>query len=301
MYKFTAIFVGILLTLLLGSCRHKEATAEQARIPINRLDRALALGSELTAGEVEALNIWLNATGDSMSIRANSPAVQFFQPAIDSLLPSLEAVECELAKRLPSDSLRIYGMIIPYRQSVVTADGGIVLVGLNHYLGSDFEGYRGFIPDYLRHRKVPQRLAADIHEARLHQLFPPEYTSDSPTLLNQLMYQGAVLMECGIEGLFTPEQLTAIKAHEADIWQALIRQDLLYSSDPLVAAKLLQPAPASSLVSPELPGQAVLYNALQLARAYSQATGKTPQEMLRSHYYNDNKSLILSQYSPSNH
>lgn len=296
--KATSILWTLFLTMLLGSC-HK-AIKEDPRIPIIRLDQTLAKADSLSPDQAEVINLWLNITGDSSNILAESPAVKFFQPAIDSLLPDLSKIECDLAQRLPSDSLRIYGMIIPYRQSIITANDGVVLVGLNHYLGSDFKGYRGFIPDYLLHRKVPQRMAADIHEARIHQLFPHEYSTTPPTLLNQLMYQGAILLQCGIDGLFTPQQFAIIEEHEADIWQALIKQDLLYSRDPLVAAKLLQPSPASTMLGPDIPGQAALYNALQIARAYSQATGQTPAEMLRTHFYNNNQSLITSQYSPQN-
>ncbi len=229
-----------------------------------------------------------------------------FGPDVERLLPPLDSVEAVLGRALgPNSGVTLYGVIIPYRQSVITTPGGHIYIGLNHYLGEDYEGYRGIFPSYLRHRKTISRLPSEVMQARIASLFPPEFGAN-PTLLNRLLYQGALLQAANdnmdapdstIIGL-TPEELKWCEENEAALWQSLVGHDLLYSTDPSVADRLLRPAPNSNLLSGNAPGQAALFLALKIVRAYTKETGVSARQILETKAYNDNQTLIKSKYAP---
>lgn len=229
-----------------------------------------------------------------------------FGPDVERLLPPLDSVEAVLGRALgPNSGVTLYGIIIPYRQSIITTPGGHIFIGLNHYLGADYAGYRGVFPSYLRHRKDIVRLPVEVMQARMASLFPPEYGAN-PTLLNRLLYQGALLQAANenmdapdstLIGL-TPDELKWCEENEAALWKSLVGHDLLYSTDSTVADRLLQPAPNSNLLSGNAPGQAALFLALKVIRAYTKETGVSARQILENKAYNDNQTLIKSKYAP---
>lgn len=229
-----------------------------------------------------------------------------FAPDIARLLPPLDSVERVLGQALGENSgVRLYGVIIPYRQSVITTPGGDIFIGLNHYLGADYEGYRGIFPSFVRHRKSIERLPTDVMLARIAALYPAEF-GPSPTLLNRLIYQGALLEtanermrapDASLLGL-TPDEIKWCEENEGNIWLTMIDRDLLYSTDPTVAERLLSPAANSNLINANAPGQAALFTAVRLVRAFVDKTGFSPREILEKKLYNDNQTLIKSQYAP---
>ncbi len=235
-----------------------------------------------------------------------SRADSVFAPDIERLLPPLDSVEAVLGRALgPESGVKLYGVVIPFRQSIITAPGGVIYIGLNHYLGKDYEGYKGVFPSYVRHRKSIDRLPVDVMQARMASLYPPEFSA-SPTLLNRLIYQGA-LLEAANEKIaapdstllgLTPDELKWCEENEGNIWLTLIDRNLLYSTDAAIADRLIQPAANSNMINANAPGQAVLYTALKLTRAYEKETGNTARQILENKLYNDNQTLIKSQYAP---
>lgn len=272
------------LFLLLASC-NKQPAAEPKRI----LEPDSAARVELRA-----------------IIGPTEKADSAFSPDVERLLPPLDSVEAILGKVLgPNSGVTLYGVIIPYRQSIITTPGGHIFIGLNHYLGADYEGYKGVFPSYLRHRKTISRLPVDVMQARIASLFPPEYGAN-PTLLTRMLYQGALLEAANdkmgapdqtLLGL-TEEELNWCQENEAEIWKAMMARELLYSTDSSVADRLLQPAPNSNLLSGNAPGQAALFTAVRIIRSFCKKTGTSPRQILEEKLYNDNQTLIKSEYAP---
>ncbi len=280
------LFFAILL--LLGCKKEAQTTPQATPQPILQPDEAAR--AELTS-----------------IIGPISPAADsIFGAAVAQLLPPLDSVEAELGHALgPESGVTLYGVIIPYRQSILTTPEGHIYIGLNHYLGADYEGYQGAFPQYLRQRKSISRLPIDVMQAYTAAQFPAEY-GDSPTLLNRMLYQGA-LLEAANERLqapdstllgYTAEEMKWCEENEGNLWQSLLSQDLLYSTDSQVADRLLSPAANSNLLSGNAPGQAAQFLAVKIVRAYSEKTGSSPREILENKLYNDNQTLIKSEYAP---
>lgn len=292
-----------LLALLLSAC------ADDVSRPVGRLDLAVADPSTpLDADFGEAFADWQQIIGfnGSRADYAALPAVRAFEPLVRREITSLDSVERVLGAALADfPDARLYAVVSPFNRTVVTHPDGRVFIALNHYLGSDSEAYEGF-PDYLRRLKTPARLPVDVVEAVVAAAVNERPAPDA-ALVNRLLYRGAILdaasralgpgtSDAVLLGM-TPDELMWCRAYEARIWQTLIERKLLYSADPAETERLMRPAPRASLINPDAPGATALYIALQLARSYRDANPDEP--LLENGRFNDNQSLIKSNYNPA--
>lgn len=301
-----------LLVLLLAAYGCSGEAPQASPRHIERLDlMSTDTVTPISSADSVTLAQWIAFAAGPDSTRrlyAESLPVRTFAPDIIAFLPPLDSVEQVLGNALANDTtVKLFGVISPYNQSILTVPGGNIYIGLNHYLGADYGGYRGAIPYFLRHRKDIKRMPIDVMQARFAEQYPPEFTSES-TLLNRMLYQGALLLavkrslpihtpESLLLGL-TPADYESVKANEGFIWNQLINGQMLYSTSAEVSARLLNPSPASTLISADAPGQAALFTALKIAEAFSDNTGIAPTEILKQKLYLDNSTLIKSKYSP---
>lgn len=293
-----------LIALLFASCSRPAAEPKA----IDRLD--LAAGDSLTPPRADEFRAWSEVIGfeGSPAELAASRPWQMFAPEIGASIASLDSVEQVLGHALAGrDSMRLVGVITPYSQAVVTHPDGYVFIGLNHYLGADSEAYAGF-PEYLRRRKVLSRMPIDVVQAVIARDYPAG-VSDDDRLINRLLYQGALLNAVGKalpEGTtdasllgMTDEEFAWCEANEARIWQTLIERDLLFSAEGARhAPSLMRPAPASTLINANAPGQAALYIALRIVRSYEHETGT--DALPSPAFFRDSQSLVKSKYAPAN-
>lgn len=251
---------------------------------------------------------------------AQSRGVEVFGPEIDTHITSLDNAHRLLGQarhRLAAiDSTiswpHIYGVISTYNQAVVTADT-TVLVGLNHFLGSDYEGYCYFEP-YMRRQKVPEMIVPTTVEAIIAANHPyrPAPAANATT---RMVYDGALTLAAAtliadtpaeqdsviMQMLgWTPEQWQSVKQNEAAAWHEMINRDLIYSSDPVVAQRLTAPAPSTSIVSADAPGRLGTYFGIAIARSWlKRNSAGNPLVLLDSARYNSPSILVEARYTPS--
>lgn len=295
--------------LLLFVCLLSACSSENSR-QIVRLDRVVSNKNAYFADDIQsAFESWTDIIGFEGDVNeyAVSPVVNAFQPLVDADIVSLDSVENVIGQALADyPALTFYAVVSPYSQSVVTDSENRVFIALNHYLGSNSKAYAGF-PEYLRRRKEFARLPIDVVEAVVASKVAESFNDDAQ-LVNYLLYRGALLCETSrllpsetsdaLLLAMTDDELNWCKANELRIWQTLIEQNLLYSSDLTVIERLLKPSPKSTLINANAPGQTALYIALQLARSYNKNNPDAP--LLQNGRFNDNQSLIKSNYFPTN-
>lgn len=281
---------------------------------IDRMDLAIADSTTtLSAQQCSAFDAWAEIEGIKSTPDAyrKSESFSFFAPIVKETLPSLDSVENILGKALAhiNDRSKLFGMIIPYNQSVVTHPSGIVLIGLNHYLGADNKIYSGF-PEYERRHKELKYLPVNVIEAILAGKYPAKYDSQHK-LLNEMLYHGALLQtvlesmpkgtdEAVVLGM-TDSEYAWCRQFESNIWNTMIEQQLLYSASESQIKRLIGPAPRSTAINPNAPGRTVLFIGLKIVQSYlNNNHGVEAQELLTPTFYNDNSSLIKSNYTPQN-
>lgn len=282
---------------------------------IDRLDVAIAdSAAVLQPGQQKAIDEWLGIFGPGATLAGyrSSKAVKVFSPIVAEDLPALDSVESVLGyalSKIGDTDSQLFGIIIPNTQSVVTTPSGTVLIGLNHYLGADNKIYSNF-PEFMRSRKCVERMPVDVMQAVIAQKHPAELSEES-TLLNTMLYQGALLeaTRCALPDEtsdvlvlgMTPEEYEWSRKFEERVWKTLIERKLLYSTDSNQIRLLTSPAPHSTIINANAPGQVVLFLGMQIARSYLAANpDKSIDDLLLPSYYNDNSSLVKSNYNPSN-
>lgn len=319
----------MLIVLALVSCSgsvEKAFNGNDAALPIERIDRfardyasvdsvsrktgidSMRQGIDVLLAMIEAGNgVHVDFEGYS-----KSEYVKVFQPDIEERLSRLDSVENVLGtvsynidRLLPEASFnRVFGIVTPYRQSVVVADS-VILLGLNHYLGADYPGYGSF-GSYVLPFKVSTRIPLDIAEASVAVNYPYQ-PGDDATVLNRLLYEGA-LMHAVIAVVpdATPWMVLNYGKNEADevaraeshIWNAIISRGLLYSTDSMDAQRLVSQAPSTAVIDASVPGMAGRYIGYKIVESYMRRHPEATVEFLLSpDFYGNAASFIEARYS----
>ena len=247
-----------------------------------------------------------------MCLLANSRAVAVFQPDIERLLPDVSSIEYDLGAlkravevQLPSISFprHIYGAVVPYEQSVIVLDSAII-VGLNHYLGVDYEGYAAF-ENYRRVLKIPERIVYDIAEALVRSTFP--YTPDlEDSLFSRMAYEGMIVytVKSLVENSdlafvlgYDKNQLKWAFENESKIWHKIVSDNLLYSTDPSITMRLVEPSSASLIINSAAPGRIGRYVGYKIVSNYLKGNSDLSLESLFvKRIYNSPQMLIDADY-----
>ncbi len=295
--------------MLFSAC---NSDGSEAPGHITRIDIAMAdgevpdcLGSlySVMADSGQSYDDWVKAY-------ASSPAMQVFGPDVRERLTDLSAAENALAELRKNGydfqgPLNYYGIVTPYRQSIVIVADTFIYIGLNHYLGADYPGYESFEP-YQRVTKDVKYIAPDVAEAIVRSRRP--FVAQAPTVLQRMLYEGAVIYamhhlmpsidETTLMG-YTPEQYTWLKDNEANIWREMITQQLLYSTDPMAVTRLIEPSPATAVISPECPPRAARYIGYCIVTSFiKQNPSYGYISLLTPAFYTSDSALQQSQYQP---
>ncbi len=306
----------IALTLGLAGCSKSDKSAQSASdniaapeaetIKIVRLDSIAANLTDSTEVE-EAFFTWMTIAGDSNAspaefagrsrIKAFLPEVANVFSSTDSLAQSLSRVMQTVGK-----GRRVYSIVSPYVQSIVLMGDTAVFVALNHYLGAEHPAYNGF-PEYVRQAKVPTRIAPDIAEAIIATSHPMAKREHAPVIA-RLLYEGAVvesvmratgMSEREVLG-YTDSQMKWADDNEAQIWRELMKRKMLFTTDPAVADRLLNPAPSTSILNSDSPGRLGRFTGHRLVQSY---LSKHPEaDLLSPDFYNGTNTLADAGYNP---
>lgn len=306
----------VILTVLVASCERTRHGEPQEVTPVYRLFAEYAAGDSVPDDiepDVRAFMqvIGRGASGEDLAAWAASPAVGVFTPAVDSVFPSLDGVERELGFILGEADLqglelprRRYAAVVWGRQESIVFCDSVMLIALNHYLGEDFPGY-SHMEGYLRRGKTPANLPVDIAEALVATRYPYEAMPES-AVLSRLLYEGALAeakmrltgrSAAAVLG-YTDDEYARLLEHESDIWRTLVSRQLLYSTLPLDAERLVQPAPSTSVVSSEAPGRVGRFVGFRIVESYQKTNGDVAlPELLSPAFYNSDETLRRSGYT----
>ena len=178
---------------------------------------------------------------------------------------------------------------VDYRNKVIVTDS-ITLIALDNYLGEDHEFYRN-IQKYLSQNFRKEMIVSDLAEAYGKRYI---YQASQKTLLDNMIYFGKLLyfkdmiipLESDENKIgYTKAQLDWAKANESPIWQYFIERELLYSSNPKLANRFINPAPFSKFnleLDNESPGRLGQYIGWQIVRSYMENNDVSFVDMLRT-------------------
>lgn len=281
----------------------------------------------------EAILAW----SDTQPVKIFSPLVDKAFPTLDSLEHTLGGIVGNAGDNgLKIPRYRFATVVWGKPKSIVFADS-VALIALNHYLGSDSPAYANW-PLYIRQQKRPELLPYDIAEAMVATAYPykpsdahkakprqevetdpyDESTADDipdmviepdGMLLNRMLYEGALVYaktrlvpdaDVTLALGFTPEQMRDVVANEEFAWNKIVSGKMLYSTDPELHDRLFNLLPNSAPISPQAPGRALRYIALQIVRAYVDGHKDVTLDFLLSPaFYNAPNTLREAGYTPA--
>jgi len=318
------ILTSVICATVLTGCTERPG---DSIYPVVRLDRDLAAYSGLDMEKRKVLRDSLRPelealaalTGDSLSDAmleawSGSTAVDFFQPAVDSVFPDIDKLERSIGefyaaadkKSLPLPCYRMAAVTWPSYRPLALRDS-VVFIALNHYLGHDYEAYSDFEP-YQRALKDSERLPYDVASGIIRSAYP--YESSTDRLFERMLYEGAVAyaqmqlidspkLEYALG--FTPGQMEYLTATEGRLWQEFgLRRGLLYSTDPEDIRGMMDIGARSPLDSGLAPGGVGRYIGYRIVESYlREHPSKTLSDILSPTFHTSEQSLVNSSYAPA--
>jgi hypothetical protein len=167
----------------------------------------------------------------------------------------------------------------PFRYSIIPADR-ILGIGLDMYLGADFEPYQSpqlEFPIYRINKFRREYITSDAMKAWMLTNFPA--IADKKNLLSHIVYEGKILysldrllpkMQDSLKIGYKSGGIEWCNAEEKNIWNHLISSDLLYATEFKSFAGLITDGPFSKgeNIPPEAPPLIATWIGWQIIRSY---------------------------------
>jgi len=172
----------------------------------------------------------------------------------------------------------VFTCMTGFNYSIITGDS-VMGIGLERYLGKDSEYYpRLQIYNYISARMNSWNIVPDC----IYAWGATEWMFDSigypaDNVFAEIIHEGklryfekCLLPEAGDTLLFgfTQDQVNFCYNNESQMWQYLIEQDLLFSTDQFVIRKLTGEAPFTSYFTSESPGRAAIWLGFRIVESY---------------------------------
>ncbi len=176
------------------------------------------------------------------------------------------------------DVPKVYSCITGFNNSLIVSDS-IMGISLDRYLGSDCEYYRQLqIYSYISARMNPENIAPDC----MYAWGATEWDFDelgykSDNVFARIIHEGKIkyFQKCMMPEIadtllfgFNESQMTFCENNEMQMWQYLVENDLLFSTDQFIVKKLTGEAPFTGYFSAESPGRAAVWTGFRIVEAY---------------------------------
>ncbi len=198
----------------------------------------------------------------------------------------------------------IYTCVNGLNQSIVLADS-LIGVSLDKYLGADFDYYpRLGIPAYKIRNMHQQKIVSDAMYFWATTEYPINLKASK--VIESMIYQGS--MYYFVEAMqpelndtlkigFTEKQLEFCQNSEANMWNYMAENNLLFSTNRMDIKRYVDDGPYVSVFSTESPGRVGAWLGWQIVRSYMK---NNPEVTLKQLMENQDYLYILNQsgYQP---
>lgn len=192
-----------------------------------------------------------------------------------------------------------YGIVLP-------PEGNTLAIGLDFFLGEDFEYYYYpplSLPRYIARTYDKQHLVSKVFKGIIEDLAGPVkgnrfidhiiHNGKKTYILDKLLPYTQDSIKLG----FTTQQLEWVETNELDTWVYLLKEEIMYSDDYQNFKSLVSIAPRSAGMPEESPGEVGNWVGWQIVKAYM---NRNPQITLSQLLAEEDlqQILIKSKYKP---
>lgn len=191
-----------------------------------------------------------------------------------------------------------------YFENPIITNDSIVLIGLELYLGRNFETYKKVsVPQYRTLSMTKDYITADCFKK-----IAEKHTKTSPvkTLLDAIIVTGKKIYFCDAmmpeladssKLGFSESQVQWCKKNEERMWAYLIDNQLLYKYDRLLISKFLGEGPFTAAFSKESPARAISWIGWKIIKKFMENNSKVSFKEL--YEINDSQMILnRSKYKP---
>jgi len=327
-----SLFIVLFFSIVVFSCKNDGGSLkvdlseiDDVDIKINRYDKELyEIDLNNLHKELEVLNqqyyLFIqgkyNDTLSLMKIRehlSDSIMQNIYKDCIGTY-PDLNSLETGLAMALryfkyyypESNNIKVYSYAsgVQFEYPVIFEDT-ILMIGIDNYLGSDYEYYTKFgIPAYRTARMSGDNILADCIKEIANRKIP--FNMSGKTLLDNMIHQGKIYyfidamlpdVPDSLKIGYSNEKLVWCKNFEVNIWAHIIENDLLFTKDYSKINKLFTDGPFTGSISKESPARLGSWVGWQIVRAYMNKNSDISLKELISET-NSQKIIKVSKYKP---
>ena len=191
-----------------------------------------------------------------------------------------------------------------YEMPVQYPDSALV-IGLDMFLGKDFEPYRAVgLPAYMTRRMEKENIlpecARQITIRKLPAAESPKTLLDNMILEGKILYALDILLPGTADSLkigYTGNQMDWCGENEKNVWRMMIDKELLYQSDAKTISRFIQDGPFTAGMPEGAPAMLGKWVGWQIVRSYLQKNkGLTLEELFNA----TDSQIILSKsgYKP---
>lgn len=295
----------LLIVLMLTGCRKTDKTAEQiSKIPIDlsiyRFDREFATATPESIPNLKlkypylfpeqfADSVWIAKLTDTIQVELSEEVAKVFG-TFEKETEDLESLFQHIVyyfTEFKTPKVVTLTSDVRYSDRVILTDTLLVL-GLDNYLGKEHHFYRE-IQRYIAKGLDKQFLTSDVASAFAKKVL--KYPRDR-SFLSRMVYYGKELylkdkllpkISDAQKIGYTTEEAEWTKANEEQIWRYFVERELLYSSDPNLDRRFLDPAPFSKFqleLDSESPGRLGRYMGWQIVKAFMEKNDITLHQLL---------------------
>ena len=194
---------------------------------------------------------------------------------IDDIQQELNEAFGRLQTFYPSHVPTLYFFISGFNSSVLGVLDGDIAIGIDMYLGSDYEYYNRVVYEYQKITMRKECIPVDVLSYFLFTHVP--FTSDKNRLLENMIYRGKIMYIASL--LFpkekpwdvigyTKEKWDWCVSNERAIWGLMMDKKDLYKTDPLVMTSYLNDGPFTSEISQQSPGRLGTWVGWRIVESY---------------------------------
>ncbi len=228
-------------------------------------------------------------------------------PNLDNLEKQLSSAFAHFKYYFPRDPLpQVYTYVsdLYYEHPILRKDS-VLVIALDDYLGEHYIPYEALnIPEY--HRRCMQEafIPIDVMNALYDHYFyptipPGDVLAKMITAGKRLYFLDAMMpmVPDSVKIGYTGAEIQWMDTHKKDVWAAMVRDNLLYSTDYMTINKLTQPGPFTDGFSHDSPAAMGSWFGWQIVRKYmSRYPGTTLLQLM--HMQDPQEILQKSGYKP---
>ncbi len=249
-------------------------------------------------------SIWAQKMQDTLQQQLYAEVIKKF-PSEDELEDDLEFLFQHISYYFPQFHTPLVVTTtsdVDYRDKIILADS-LLIVKLDTYLGEDHFFYVD-IPKYVTQNMKELQIVSDVSSVYAQKFVP---RPRQRTFLSQMVYYGKILylkdlwMTTASDSgkiSYTKEEFSWVEENESEIWRNFVENEFLFSTNPKLASRFINPAPFSKFyleIDNDSPGMVGRYIGWRIVCSYMEHNSATIQELLT---LNAEEIFNLSKYKP---